>query len=108
MADGAAAELQDDVVAEQVQQLVHLAGMDAAGRHRHHLAQAGPVLLEEQAALQVDFVVRLAQHVVEALHGQRIALQLADRRAGMDVVDAGQPHPLAITRNEMPWFFWRV
>jgi hypothetical protein len=42
------------VVAEQVEQLVHLAGMDAAGGHRQHLLQVGPVLLEEDAALQVD------------------------------------------------------
>jgi hypothetical protein len=39
VADRAAAELQHHVVAEQVDQLVHLAGVDAAGRDRHHLAQ---------------------------------------------------------------------
>jgi len=34
VADGAAAELQDDVLAQVVQELVHLAGVDAAGGHR--------------------------------------------------------------------------
>ena len=53
MADGAAAELQHDVLAEIVDQLVHLAGMNAARGHRHHLAQAGPVLVEEHALLEV-------------------------------------------------------
>ena len=61
VADRAAAELQHDVVAEIGQQLVHLAGVDAAGGDRHHLAQVGPVLLEEDAALQVDRVVSSRQ-----------------------------------------------
>ena len=56
MADRAAAELQHHVLAEIVEQLVHLAGVDAARGDRHHLAQARPVLLEEEAALQVDRV----------------------------------------------------
>ena len=53
VADRAAAELQHHVVAEQVEQLVHLAGVDAARGDRHHLAQIGPVLVEEDAARQV-------------------------------------------------------
>ena len=53
MADGAAAELQHHVFAEMVEQLMHLAGMDAAGGHRHHLVEAGPVLVEEHAVLRV-------------------------------------------------------
>jgi hypothetical protein len=39
VADGAAAELQHHVVAEEVEKLVHLAGMNAARRHRHDLVQ---------------------------------------------------------------------
>ena len=66
MADGAAAELQDHVLAEIREQLVHLAGVDAAGGHRHHLAQLRPVLLEEQAAREVLGIRRLAQRVVDA------------------------------------------
>ena len=50
-----------DVVAEQVEQLVHLPGVDAAGGDRHHFADAGPVLLEEQPARQIDLVMVLAQ-----------------------------------------------
>ena len=52
MADRAAAELQDHVFAEIVEQLVHLAGMDAAGGDRHHLVERGPVLIEEHAVLE--------------------------------------------------------
>ena len=77
-------------------QLVHLAGMDAAGGDRHDLVQRGPVLLEEQAVLQTSAAcVRVAQRVVEALDHQRIAFELADDRARVDVVDAGHAHPLA-------------
>jgi hypothetical protein len=36
-----------------------------------------------------------AQRGVEALHAVGVALQLADDGAGVDVVDAGQPHPFA-------------
>ena len=53
MADGAAAELQHHVLAEMIEQLMHLAGMDAARRHRHHLVEARPVLVEEHAVLQL-------------------------------------------------------
>jgi hypothetical protein len=74
---------------------VHLAGVDATGGHRHHLQQRGPVLVEEQAVLQVLCGVRVAQRVVEALHHERVAFQLAHHRAGVDVVDPGHAHPLA-------------
>ncbi len=94
MADGAAAELQHDVVAEEIEQLVHLARVDAAGRDGHHLAQVRPVLIEEQAALQVLPRHRIAAHVVEALHRHRIAFELADGRSGVQVIDAGETQPL--------------
>ena len=93
MADRAAAELQHHVFAEIVEQLVHLAGMDAAGGDRHHLVERGPVLVEEQAVLERLRRVGLPQRVVEAAGHERIALELADHGAGMDVVDAGEPHP---------------
>ena len=95
MSDGPAAELQDDVLAQIMQKLVHLAGMYAAGGHRHHPGQTGPVLLEENTALQIDAVVAFAQHVVEALHRVGIAFELAHDRAGVDVIDTRQSHPLA-------------
>ena len=94
MADRAAAELEHHVLAEIGQELVHLTGMDAARGDRHHLAQPRPVLLEEQAALEVDQIERLPQDVVEALHHVRVTLELADHGARVDVVDPGQPHPL--------------
>ena len=91
--DRAAAELEHDIVAQIGQQLMHLAGMDAARGDRHHLAQASPVLLEVDAALQVHRIVLFAQDVVEALDHVWVALQLADDGTGVDVVDARQPHP---------------
>ena len=93
MSDGPAAELQDDVVAEQIEELVHLARMDAAGSDRHDLAQSRPVLLEEQAARGVDLVARLAQHVVEAKHGVAVALELAHDGARVQVIDSGEAQP---------------
>ncbi len=94
MADRAATELQHHVVAEQVEQLVHLAGVDAAGGDRHHLLQRAPVLVEVDAARQVHLGVRVAADVVVALHRHRVAFELADRRAGVDVVHTRQAHPL--------------
>ena len=95
MADGASAKLQHHILAEVVDQLVHLPRMNPAGRDRHHLAQRGPVLVEEQTVLQARGRARLAQRVVEALDHERIAFELADHGAGMDVIDAGHAHPLA-------------
>src|SRR5207302_2011783 len=43
VADGAAAELEDDVFAQVVEQLVHLAGVDAAGGDRHDAGHRRPV-----------------------------------------------------------------
>jgi hypothetical protein len=94
MADRAAAELQHHVVAEQVEQLVHLACVYAARRNRHHLAQGSPVLFEMQATGQVDQSSGVAADRVVTLHGHRVALELAHRGAGVDVVDTCQPHPL--------------
>ena len=75
VADGAAAELQDHVLAQIMDQLVHLTGMDAARCHRHHLVERSPVLLEEQAMLQALRGVRIAQRVVEALDHERDRLR---------------------------------
>src|ERR1019366_7419670 len=54
VADRPAAELQHDVVSEQMEKLMHLPGMDAAGCHRHHLLQGAPVLVEEDGAGKID------------------------------------------------------
>ena len=93
MADRPTPELQHHVVAEQIDQLVHLAGVNAARGHGHHLAHPAPLLAVEQAPRQVDFVDRLTTDVVVALHRQRIALQLAHGGARMQMIDAGQPEP---------------
>ena len=50
----------------------------------------------------------VAQDVVEALRRRRVALELADDGARVDVVDAGRRIHLAITRKLTPWVFWRV
>src|SRR5882757_10415391 len=94
MTDGAATELQDYVFAEMIEQLMHLPGVNAAGRYRHQPVEAGPVLVEEHAVLEPRRVVILAADVVIAARGRRVAFELADHRAGMDVIDAGKPHPL--------------
>ena len=49
MADGAAAELEDDVLAQVEEQLVHLAGVDAARRDRHDTRHRRPVQLPGRA-----------------------------------------------------------
>src|SRR5579863_9933294 len=66
MPDRAAAELQDDVLAEQVEQLVHLAGMDAPGGHRHQLVEARPMLVEEYAMLEFGRIEILPADVIVA------------------------------------------
>src|SRR5260370_36540002 len=93
MADGAAAELQYDVFAEMIEQLMHLAGVNAAGRYRHQPVEAGPVLVKEHAVLQPHRIVVFAANVVIAARGRWIAFELADHSAGMDVIDAREPHP---------------
>ena len=60
VADRAAAELQDNVLAEVVEQLMHLAGVDAARGHRHHARHRTPVLLEVQAERRVWFHAAVA------------------------------------------------
>ena len=69
--------------------------MDAAAGDRHHLVQRGPVLLEEQALLKLHRRVGVEQRVVEAANHLRVALELADHGAGVDVIDPRHPHPLA-------------
>ena len=94
MADGAAAELQHDIFAEVIEQLVHLAGVDAARGDRHHLVEARPMLVEEHAMFErgIGLKSSTADVVIAARRG-RIAFELADHGAGVDVIDAGQPHP---------------
>src|SRR6266850_804111 len=94
MTDRAATELQHHIVAEQVDQLMHLARMNAARGHRHDLAQPAPVLAVKQPSGKIDLGDDVAAYVVVALHGHRITLELADRGAGMKVIDPGQPEPL--------------
>ena len=53
-----------------------------------------PVLVEEEALGRVGVVEALAAHVVVAADVAGIALELADDRAGVDVVDADHAAPL--------------
>ena len=91
MTDRAPTELQHHVVPEQIQQLVHLPGMDPAGGHRHDARHARPVLIEEDPVGRVGRDVIVAQRVVEALGGCRVAFELADHGAGVQMVDPDQP-----------------
>ena len=52
--------------------------------------------------------MQLAADVVVALHRVRVALELADHGAGMDVVDAGEPHPLGDHAEAHAVVFCRV
>ena len=72
---------------------MHLAGVDAARGDRHQLVQRRPVLVEEHAVLEPLRIEVLAADVVVAPGGRGIAFELADHRAGVDVVDAREPHP---------------
>jgi hypothetical protein len=94
VADRAATELEHHVLAEVLEQLVHLAGMDAARGDRHHARQRHPILIEVDTRLRVLGDVVQAQRVVVAPDHQRVALELAHDRAGVDVVDAEQADPL--------------
>ncbi len=74
---------------------MHLPGVDAAGGHRHGPGHGHPVLLEVQALHGIRLHLVQPEGVVVAGHHVRVALQLADHRPGVNVVHAGQPHPLA-------------
>jgi len=52
------------------------------------------MLVEEDAVLEPDRIEVFAADVVVAARGVGITFELADHRAGMDVIDAGEPHPL--------------
>jgi len=56
-------------------------GSPASPARKRHPAAGRPVAV-------------LAQNVVEALHGVWIAFQLADDRAGVNVIHAREAHPL--------------
>ena len=73
---------------------MHLGRVDAAGGDRHGARQRAPVLVEVDAVAQVGGHLRAAQRVVVAAHHGRVAFQLADHGAGVQVVDADQPAPL--------------
>ena len=72
---------------------MHLPGMDTAGSNGHDFAHARPVLVEEDPAREVHFVVIFAQHVVETLDRVWVAFQFAHHRARVNMVDTGEPHP---------------
>src|SRR5271165_2437480 len=94
MANRSSPELKHAVFAEIVEQLMHLAGVDAAGSHWHHSWHGRPVLLEIQTEAWIYRDLILAQSVVVAAHGIGIDLQLTQHGAGVNVVDSRQAHPL--------------
>src|SRR5664279_2518954 len=94
MANRASPKLKYAVFAEIVEQLVHLASVNAAGGHRHHSGHGGPVLFEIQTEAEVYRDLILAQSVVVAAHRIGIAFQFTYYRAGMNMVDSSQAHPL--------------
>ncbi len=73
---------------------MHLAGVDAArgtGITRLMLAQSWS---KNRPRGRSCLGHHVAADVVEALHRHRVAFELADRGAGVQVVDAGQAQPL--------------
>ena len=86
---GAAAELQDGVVAEDVHQRGHVPDVDTAGGHREGAGHGAPVLIEEDAARAVFLHVGLTQQVDPADGRLTVALELADDRAGVQMIAAG-------------------
>src|ERR1035437_10924681 len=72
---------------------MHLAGVNAAGRHRHQLVEARPILIEEHAVFEPHRIEVLAANVVVAARRGWISFELANYGAGMDVIDPGETHP---------------
>jgi hypothetical protein len=93
VADGATAELQRHVIAEQARQLVRPPGAECAQDDRHRLAQIASVQTQENTAEQITGALRLSLRVAIALDGRRIDLGLAD---------GGQRSHLAIMRTNTP------
>src|SRR5436853_1276161 len=52
------------------------------------------MLVEEDTVLELCRIEVLAADVVVTTRRVRVALELADHRAGVDVVNTGEPHPL--------------
>src|ERR1019366_6840651 len=90
MTDRAAAKLQDNVLAEKIEQLVHLPRMDAAGGNWHQLVQRGPWLIEEETTGEILRIIILAADIVIAARCMGIAFQLADHGSGMNVIDRSE------------------
>src|SRR4029079_1880877 len=90
----APSDLEYGVLTGGVQQLVHRAGVDPAGRHGHDPGQRGPVLLEVEPELGVGCAVVRAADLVVAAHRVGVAVELADHGPGVDVVDAEHATPL--------------
>jgi hypothetical protein len=109
MADRAAAELQHHVLAQIGQQLVHLAGMDAARGHRHQLASGWPRAGRRRCRVAGPSGTKLlAAGVVNAAITDGSPSSLPTTvPAWMWSTPAMRIH-FAITRNETPWFFCRV
>src|ERR1700721_2404530 len=85
VANGATAELPHHVFTEMVEQLMHLAGMNAARGHRHHFIEAGPILIEEHAMLEFCRIEVFTADMVVAARGRRIPLQFATHRSGVNM-----------------------
>src|SRR3954451_3719508 len=82
--DRATTELEDDVLTEVVEQLVHLAGVDTAGSDRHDARHGLPRLVEVDAVLRVHPDEVVPQGVVVPGDHVGVALELAHHGAGVD------------------------
>ena len=110
VADRPAAELQHHVLAEVVEQLVHLAGVDPARGDRHHAGQRRPVLVEVQARGSGLAWLKRSPAARRSSRARCRDRPRACRRrcpAWMWSTPISRHH-FASTRNETPWLFWRV
>ncbi len=94
MAERAAAELKHGIVAEDRNQRRRVPDVNAAGGDRKHAGHCAPILIEENAAAAVFLDVAITHQIDPAQGGRAFAFELADNRAGVQVIAAREPQAL--------------
>ncbi len=94
VAEGAAAELQHGIIAEDGHQRGHVPHVNATGGHGEGAGHGAPVLIEKDAAAAVFRHIRFAQQVDPAQGGSAVAFELAHHGAGVQVVATRQTQDL--------------
>src|SRR6202162_2817034 len=89
-----ATELEDGVVAKNVDEVGHVPNMNAAGSRGEHRGEGSPGLVEVHTAAPVGGNKVLTAQGVDRHRAAAVALQLAHHSAVVDVVAARHPQPL--------------